>query len=163
MRALITKAMITAGVLAASFTASAQVYNGPGYDNGSYRDGYRYDGSYRNGNLAYQGGTPVDQVRADLDRLLARNYERSGGFRANNWDMRLVNDAQRDLVSFQAGFANGRFERRELDEAIGRLSRTVNSPGLRDWERNRLMNDIQILRDFRASNRGNGYGYGYRR
>lgn len=175
MRKILSQAILTAGVLAASVTASAQVYGGP-YNNsgGYYRDGYRTDGYYRDG---YQT-TVVDQVRADLDRMLSRASNNNGGgygygYGGNNgnmWEVRALAAVQRDLASFQASYANGRFDMRPLDQATSRLARLVNSPNLRDWQRQRLANHLQLLQDFRNSaGNNNGYspygynGYGYRR
>src|SRR5260370_14864506 len=66
--------------------------------------------------------------------------------------------AREDLQSFDRSYAQGEFDRHELDEAIGRLQSVANSGRLTDEQRAILQDDVEHLREFRASAQSYGYG-----
>jgi hypothetical protein len=100
-----------------------------------------------------------DRVRADLDR--ASNYPY-----ASRGDRRRFDEARRELFDFESRFDRGRYDKHELDEAIDRLQRVVNSNSLDPRDRGVLADDLRRMRDFREFRNRRGdrdYEYGYRR
>ncbi len=153
MNRLFSRSVVGAGMLLCGIVAQAQYYPGqryPGRD-----DGYGSYGGYRGGNRDY---ALFDRVQVDLDRAAANSYM-SGG------DRRRVQKARQDLADFQNRWSRGRFDRHELDEAIGRVQSVVNISRLSYRDRAALQDDLYRMREFRAyqSQGGDRYGYGYRR
>ena len=146
MRRLLGKALLGCGLLMGGVAANAQVYGRGGYDNGRvYGEFGRYpDDRYD------RGGGLFDRVRADLDRAESTYYT-SGG------DHRRFNKVREELSEFQGKWANGRFDRHELDDVIGTLQRVVNDNRLSYRDRDVLQDDLYRLRDFRARNNNNYY------
>lgn len=146
MRAFLATAMVGGALMAGGLAANAQVYGGGYYDRGRFYgdvgrgDRYRDDRDYRGGGL-------FDRVRGDLDRAESHFYG-SGG------DRRRFNKVREELGEFQGKWASGRFDRHELDDAIGALHRVVNDNRLDYRDRDVLQDDLFRLRDFRAR-----YGY----
>ena len=152
MNRLFSTSFVGIGMLLYGVAAQAQYYPGqryPGRD-----DGYG-NGGYRGGDRSY---ALFDRVRVDLDRAAANSYM-SGG------DRRRVQKARHDLADFQNRWSRGRFDRHELDEAIGRVQSVVNSSRLSYRDRAALQDDLSRMREFRAyqAQGGDRYGDGYRR
>lgn len=146
MRSLMAKALLGGGLLIGCIAGNAQVYGGGYYDRGRvYGEFGRYPDD-RNG----RGGGLFDRVRADLDRAES-SYFSSGG------DHRRLNRVREELSEFQSKWANGRYDRHELDEAIGALQKVVNDNRLNYRDRSVLQDDLYRLRDFRARNNNNYY------
>jgi len=182
MRGLLLKGLAGSGLLVMGLSANAQTYGQGPYrqdpyqgpqgqyqdrnddryyqqDDGRYRDDRGYYPQarprYRNGN-GY--GSPVQQALADLD------YAQSNGYLSRG-DRGRFNKAREELVEFQRKLDRGRFDRHELDDAIGALNRVVSHERGYDG-RSPLWDDLQRLREFRDSYQyqGGGYGrYGYPR
>ena len=100
----------------------------------------------------YDGGSVTGRVQQDLDRAQSRAVSRHDASR--------IEHARHNLWDFERKASQGRFDKGELDEAIGSLQSVVNHNAMPYGERRRLQDDANQLRDFRASR---GYGYGYRR
>ncbi|HXF25669.1 MAG TPA: hypothetical protein VN610_00265 [Bryobacteraceae bacterium] len=99
----------------------------------------------------YERGSVIDQVQQDLDRAQSRA--------ASRHDAKRIDHARHELWDFERKSSQGRFDKGELDEAIGALQSVVDHNAMPYGERSRLQDDANRLRDFRASR---GYGYGYR-
>ena len=152
MNRLFSRSVVGIGMLLCGIAAQAQYYPGqryPGRD-----DGYG-NGGYRGGDRSY---ALFDRVRVDLDRAAANSYM-SGG------DRRRVQKARQDLADFQNRWSRGKFDRHELDEAIGRVQGVVNISRLSYRDRAALQDDLYRMREFRAyqGQSNDRYGDGYRR
>ena len=145
MRNVLAKAIMGAALLAGSIAADAQVYGRGYYDNGRFYGevGRDRDDRYRDG----RGFGIFDRVRGDLDRAEAESHWNGG-------DRRRFNKVREELGEFQGKWANGRFDKHELDDAIGALQKVVSDNRLDYRDRDVLQNDLFQLRDFRAR-----YGY----
>lgn len=144
MKRISSTSVIGFGMLLIGFGAQlgqAQVYDGRGYRDGS-----------RGGDRSY---ALFDQVQADLNRAATFGYLR-GGQRRN------LANASRDLAEFEGRWSRGRFDRHELDEAIGRIQHVIDHSGLNYRDRSALLDDVGRMRQFRAYQSG-GYNPGYRR
>ncbi len=117
----------------------------------------RHEDSYR-GDRGYDRGrrmvSPVDATIRDLERAASRN----GGYVSHRERSRFDN-AMRHLSEFQDRYYRGRFDRDRLDRAIDDVNNVVRHNPLDRYERDRLWNDLNNLRAFRANP---GYG-DYRR
>ena len=146
MRRLVAKAVLGGGLLIGGIAANAQVYGGGYYDHGRvYGEFGRYPDERDR-----RGAGLFDRVRADMDRAES-NYFTSGG------DRRRFNRVREELAEFQGKWANGRYDRHELDDAIGALQKVVNDNRLNYRDRDVLQDDLYRLRDFRARNNNNYY------
>lgn len=92
-----------------------------------------------------------DRVRADPDRASGYAY-------ASRDDIKRFDEARRDLFDFQSRFEQGRYDRHELDKAIGRIEKVVSNNSLDPRSRGALDEDLRTMRDYRAfrGHRGNG-------
>lgn len=146
MNNLLVKAMIGSALLAAASAANAQVYGGGYYDHGRFYGevGRDRDDRYRDGR-DFRGDDLVGRVRSDLDRAESHSYWNGG-------DRRRFDKVREELGEFQGKLASGRYDRHELDEAIGALQKVVNNNRLEYRDRDALQDDLYRLRDFRASN-----------
>jgi len=125
---------------------------------GLFAQGYGYDrGDRRVRNERVYGGSPVERALYDLNQVSAYGYRDRG-------DMRRINKAREELSEFQNKWVRGRFDKGELDDAIGAIQHVVNSKWISPRDASMLQEDLYRLREFRAQ-RGYGYGngYGYRR
>ncbi len=93
----------------------------------------------------------ADQVRADLDQLINTGY-------LTRSQRLVLAQAREDLRAFDRSYAQGEFDRHELDEAIGRLQSVANSGRLTDEQGAVLQDDVEHLRELRAGARSNAYG-----
>ena len=145
-RKLVPGALVVAG-LAAGVPAFAQ-YGDPYYrpvDRGPY-----YDNRVEN-----RQPSIIEATQRDLDRAASNPYL-SGGTRGR------IDHARKELWDFQRAWSRGRFDKGELDEAIGAVNSVVNSASLDYRDRRVLTDDLYRMRDFRAA-RGYAPGYyGYR-
>lgn len=124
MQHLLMKSLAVVGLLAIGATANAQ------------------DGRYGYGDV--RGREPLDRVRADLDRAARDMYYLSGGER------RRVNHARDEMGEFQRKWERGRFDKGELDDVIGSLQHVVDKNRLQPRDRDRLLSDLDHLREMRA-------------
>jgi hypothetical protein len=76
----------------------------------------QYDRPYGDRDYARQDRALFDHVRMDLDRASTYPY-------ASRGDRKRFDEARRELFDFESRFDQGRYEKHELDEAIGRLQR----------------------------------------
>ena len=133
MRSFLTKGLLTCGILLlGNSVASAQWYpDDPYYGRGGY--GYGNHGSY--------GLRLFDEVQAHLERAAYNAYGSRGR----------IKRARKDVYDFQRRWKEGRFDRHELDEAIGSVQRVVDSSSIDQRDRYALLNDLARMREFRAS------------
>jgi hypothetical protein len=145
MREVQAKIFLGAILFAGAIAANAQVYGGGYYDRGRFYGevGRDRDDRYRDD----RGGGLFNRVRADLDRA-------EGNSHWNGGDRRRFNKVREELGEFQGKWVNGRFDKHELDDAIGALQKVVRDNRLDYRDRDVLAEDLSHLRDFRAR-----YGY----
>ena len=89
------------------------------------------------------------RIREDLDHVASGSYPFSG-------DQDRVQRTMMDLDELQQKLAQGFFDQRELDEAIGGMQEVVQANRLAPRDRDVLTDDLKRMRDFRA--RHNDYG-----
>jgi hypothetical protein len=102
----------------------------------------QYDRPYADRDYARQDRALFDHVRMDLDRASTYPY-------ASRGDRKRFDEARRELFDFESRFDQGRYEKHELDEAIGRLQRVVNENSLDPRDRGALSDDLRRMRDYR--------------
>ncbi len=137
MRRLWVNSLAGVGLLFLSLGAQAQV-------------SVQVEGRYERGYRGYErGGSPVDRALSDL------NYAESNAYPSHGLRKRF-DHARKELWDFQRSWSNRRFDRHELDEAIGAMQHLVNTDGLRPNDRVMLVEDLRRLRDLRADY-SNGY------
>jgi hypothetical protein len=144
MQKLLAKTLIGSSLLLAGINSvDAQYY--PDSDRRTYRDTYRNDsGDYR--------GAFYNRLEFDLARA-AKNGYLTGG------DLRRFRQASDEIREFQEKWARGRYDRHELDDAIGATQRVANLRGLDYRDRAAINEDLARMRDFRARMNGDrGYG-----
>src|SRR5438552_1952093 len=91
----------------------------------------------------------VDQVHADLNR----SYE---GWRFTSGDRKRLDHAEHELRDFAKKWYRGRFDKGELDEAIGSIQHVVDNNHMDPRDRDALYDDLAQLRGLReAYNRHN--------
>lgn len=90
---------------------------------------------------------PIDRLRRDLDRAESA-YRVSGG------DHRRFDHARGSIADFDRKMSMGRFDRRELDRAIGDTQHVVDSNALSYRDRAALIDDLRRMRQFRACSSG---------
>ncbi len=122
---------------------------------GSARAQYYPDRDY-----ARRDRSLFDHVRMDLDR--AANYPYS-----SRGDRKRFDEARRELFDFESRFDQGRYDKHELGEAIGRIDKVVTHNSLDPRDRGALEEDLRRMRDYREFREHHGdrdfdYGYGYR-
>ena len=158
MRRFRTATLLGSSLLLLSLSASAQYYPDRGYPDRGYSDrGYSDRGYSDRDNYGRGGGQETAlfaRTVSDLDRAASSGYYRGG-------DRRRIDNARRDLWDFQSRLRQGRFDRGELDEAIGNVQKVINMRSLDYRDRGALENDVERLREFRASQSDRGY-YGRR-
>jgi hypothetical protein len=136
----IPAALFGAGLIAASLPAAAQQYD-PYYESRAPRP-------------RPQNAGLLDRVQQDLDRASAHPLLTPHA-RAK------LGHARQKIWEFQRKFADGRFDRGALDDALGSMRHAVNNESMDYQDRTMLSNDMADLRAFRM---GRGYpapGYGY--
>jgi hypothetical protein len=119
----------------------------------------QYDRPYGDRDSARQDRGLFDRARMDLDRASAYPY-------ASRADRKRFDEARRELFDFESRFDQGRYEKHELDEAIDRIQRVVNSNSLEPRDRGALADDLRRMRDYREFRNHHGerpYDYGYAR
>jgi hypothetical protein len=116
----------------------------------------QYDRPYGDRDYARQDRSLFDKARMDLDRAGAYPY-------ASRADRKRFDEARGKLFDFESRFDQGRYEKHELDEAIGRIRHVVESNSLDPRDRGALSDDLRRMRDYREFR--NHYGereFGYR-
>ena len=142
MRSLPARSLAGCGLLLMALTVQAQ-----DYDRGRSRDdhddrAYGQDGQY------YRRGAPSFQrIQGDLNYAESHTYPSHG-------QRKQFNKAKEELWEFERAWNAGRFDRRELDDAIAAMQKVVDHTALRYRDREILLNDLEMLREFRASYRG---------
>jgi hypothetical protein len=173
MRGLLTKTMTVSGLLlfalgSLSFAQYRDPYyrgNDP-YNRGNndpyYRnDPYNQNDPYSRGGRGYGNNVSalLDKVNYDLQRAASQ-------WRYNGGDMRRVQKAQEHLYNFRNRLNSGRYDRGELDRAIGDIQSVCDHMGGNWRERSVLTEDLARLREFRSLQANGNYRYdpyGYRR
>src|SRR5580693_9455663 len=102
----------------------------------------QYDRPYGDRDSARQDRGLFDRARMDLDRASAYPY-------ASRADRKRFDEARRELFDFESRFDQGRYEKHELDEAIDRIQRVVNTNSLDPRDRGALAEDLRLMRDYR--------------
>ena len=127
-----------------------------GAANAQYRDsnypGPNYPQDRSGQGRSYRQDSLFDRVQRHLDRAASNSYQNSGS-------RRRLDSARREIWDFQRRWSEGRFDKCQLDQAIGSVHRVVESDGLDYRDRRVLQDDVMQMRAFRA-NRGylnNGY------
>ena len=103
---------------------------------------YRDDSYYRRDNPSAFGLLLCDRVQADLSRA---SYDSYGG-------RRRIERAHKEVSDFERRLSRGDFDKHELDEAIESVKHVVDSNSISGQARSILLEDLDRLRDFRASN-----------
>lgn len=119
----------------------------------------QYDRPYGDRDSARRDRGLFDRARMDLDRASAYPY-------ASRADRKRFDEARRELFDFESRFDQGRYEKHELDAAIDRMQRVVDSNSLEPRDRAALADDLRRMRDYREFRNHHGesaYGYGYAR
>lgn len=89
------------------------------------------------------GQATLDRVRADLSRA-------QGNLRyVGEGEMRRLQNIQQNLAAFQRKWEHGRYDRDDLDRAIGELRSLVERGHLRPRDRDLLTDDVRRLRELR--------------
>jgi hypothetical protein len=86
----------------------------------------------------------IDRVHDDLDHA----YKAA---RFSNSDRDRLNGAERKLRDFAQKWEHGRFDKGELDDAIGSLQHVLDNNRLPDRERDALTRDVNELRQLREA------------
>ena len=89
------------------------------------------------------GQATLDRVRADLTRAEGNLHYIGEG------EMRRFQDIQRNLAAFQRKWEHGRYDRDDIDHAIGELRGLVDRGHLRPRDRDLLSDDVRRLRELR--------------
>ncbi|MDP8979849.1 MAG: hypothetical protein M3O35_04570 [Acidobacteriota bacterium] len=120
---------------------------------GAFAQGYERERGYgrERGYERGYGGSPVERAMYDLNQVSSYGYRNRG-------DMRRINKAREELREFESKLARGRFDKGELDDAIGAIQHVVNSNWISPRDASVLQEDLYRLREFREQSR-----YGYRR
>lgn len=87
-----------------------------------------------------RGSDLFDRVRRDLDWAQSHAYGRSG----DRFD-----HARKELWDFQRAWQRGRFDKHELDEAIGAVQSVVDHTPLPGRDMRVLQDDLAAMRNFR--------------
>jgi len=89
------------------------------------------------------GQATLDRVRADLSHA-------EGNLRyIGEGEMRRFQSTQQNLAAFQRKWERGRYDREDLDRAIGELHGLVERGHLRPRDRDLLTDDVRRLRELR--------------
>ena len=96
----------------------------------------------------------MERVIADLNRA-----ESNSRFDRGDW--KRFDNARREIAQFQRNWSAGRYDRRELDQAIASVQRIMDLRSLHYRDRAALSGDLERMREFRAHSSGYG-AYGYR-
>ena len=117
--------------------------NDPYYRN---RDGYADDRYSQQGAYGYGRNAQflIDRVMADLNRAAQR--ARLDGHERKHFD-----EVAGNLQEFEARWARGRFDTGKLDKAIHNLQHLADADRVRGRDRDMLAQDLEDLREFRAS------------
>ena len=136
--------LIAAAVLISS-TAMAQYPRDDRRDERGYerRDDRNYERRDERGYERRDGGFNVIRaVQGDLERVASRG--RMGGHERHR-----IDQALRSLSDFERDLSRGRFDKHDLDKAIGRVDDVVRRGAIDNRERNILISDLNRLREFR--------------
>ena len=97
----------------------------------------------------------IDRVHADLNR----GYR---GWHISHGDRKRLDHAGHELRDFASKWNRGRFDKGELDDAIGSIQHVVDNNHLSGRERDALYNDLAQLRNMREAYNRHEIGYGRR-
>jgi hypothetical protein len=125
-----------AGVLFAALVTSAQAQLGPS------------NGRYRPESVA----ALIERVHVDLDRGYAVWHLRHG-------DRDRLTHAERQLRDFARRWREGKFDKGNLNGAIGSIQHVIDDNHLRGGERDALWNDVEELRRMREAYDRREIGY----
>lgn len=95
----------------------------------------------------------IGRVHADLDRA----YQ--GGWRVSPGDRRRLDRAEDQLRHFSEDWNRGRFDKGDLDGAIGSIQRVVDDNRMPPGHRGSLYRDLDRLRDMRRAYDRHEIGY----
>jgi hypothetical protein len=143
MKQLLRKSLAGAGLaILMAMGASAQ---------GPYRGGdpnYRGDRDFREPNRL-----GIERVMADIDRAQSNS-------RFDRGDRGRFDRARKEVFDFQRKWNAGRYDRRELDQAIESVQRVVDLRSIHPRDRAALVDDLNRMRAFRGG--FNGWRGNYR-
>ena len=94
----------------------------------------------------------IDRVHADLNR----GYR---GWHISHGDRKRLDHAEHNLRDFARKWYRGRFDKGELDEAIGSIQHVVDNNHLSGRERDALYDDLAQLRNMREAYDRHEIGY----
>jgi len=97
----------------------------------------------------------IDRVHGDLNR----GYR---GWHVSHEDRKRLDHAEHELRDFARKWNRGRFDKGELDDAIGSIQHVVDNNHLSGRERDALYNDLDQLRNMREAYNRHEIGYGRR-
>ena len=117
--------LTAATLLAAATLANAQFDSGVKYDAGSV-------------------SALVDRVHSDLDHAY-------GQWHFSRGDRDRLNHAEKELREFAQTWQNGKFDKGELDGAIGKVQHVLDSNKMPQRERDVLSEDLSQLRKMREA------------
>ncbi len=86
----------------------------------------------------------VDKVHTDLDRSYGR-------FHFSNSDRDRLNNAEKQLREFAKKWEGGKFDKGQLDDAIGTIQHVLDENKLREEDRDALSDDVSQLRRMREA------------
>jgi hypothetical protein len=121
-------------------------------DRGGDRDGDRGDDDvYHRDRDAYMHRENwqarfFDRVREDVEHVQSKTFPIGA-------DQYRLQRTKQELNELQAQFASGRWDRRELDDVIGALTRVLQDNRLHREDRDILTDDLNRLRDIRDRRR----------
>jgi hypothetical protein len=141
VKSIFLRSLAGAGLLALALSANAQDRD---RDLDSYhgdRDGYFRDEHWR-ANL-------FERVRLDVDHVRAVTWPEGG-------DQYRLGHTVEELNELQGKLARGVFDRHELNDVIGALSRVVRDNRMAPRDRNILSDDLARLREYREHHEGWG-------
>jgi hypothetical protein len=97
---------------------------------------------------------PMERVMSDLNRAESNS-------RLDRGDRKRFDRARQEVAQFERKWSNGRYDRRELDQAIDSVQRVVDARSVNYRDRAALIDDLNRMREFRARSSA-PYSYGYR-
>ena len=119
-------AAVTALILMGCFSLAHAQFNDP----------HRYD--------AHSVSVLVDRVHSDLNHAY-------GGWHFSNDDRERLNHAEKELREFSRKWSDGKFDKGQLDDAIGSIQGVLDHNKLPQQDRDAISDDVAQLRRMREA------------
>jgi len=139
MRGLVLSSVAGAGLVMFSMTAAAQDRDDDRYHHD--RDGYFRGDDWR--------GHLFERVRIDVQHVRSVTWPGGG-------DQYRLGRTIDELNELQGKLVNGVFDRHELDDVIGALTKVVRDNRMSPRDRDILGDDLARLREYREHHEGRG-------